>query len=450
MARARAWRNPHAARIASRVLLTPGPTPRTRRPPLATRGVPARAAGLRLLHGVLTLGRPLDAMLGDTLGSLPPSDRGLAHAIVLGVLRRLPDLDAAIDATTPNPLPHDARARAVLRAALAQVWTLGTPAHAVVATSLALVEGGPKRLVHAVLARLLRDASVAPVPPRLPAPWAGRWRAAYGADAAEAIAVALADEPPLDLTLRDAAETALWAGRLGGLSLIPGHVRLPRTGDVTALPGFAEGAWWVQDLAASLPARLLGARAGEPVVDLCAAPGGKTLQLAAAGAAVTALDISATRLKLVGDNLARTGLAAGLVVADALGWNPPVRPQAVLIDAPCSATGTARRHPDVLYLKAARDFGPVLELQSALLARALAWLPPRGRAVYCVCSLEPEEGEAQIARALANDPGIATDSISLDELPAGLSPGSEGWLRTLPGQVAGGLDGFFIARLRRT
>ncbi len=431
-------------------MLTPGPTPRTRRPPLATQGVPARAAALRLLHAVLTLGRPLDAVLGGTLGSLPPSDRGLAHAIVLAVLRRLPDLDAAIDATTPNPLPHDARARAVLRAALAQVWTLGTPPHAVVATSLALVEGGPKRLVHAVLARLLREASVAPVPPRLPAPWADRWSAAYGVDAAEAIALALADEPPLDLTLKNARDTALWAERLGGISLMPGHVRLPRTGDVTALPGFTEGAWWVQDLAASLPARLLSAHAGEAVLDLCAAPGGKTLQLAAAGAAVTALDLSPNRLKLVADNLARTGLAAEVVIADALAWTPPLPSNAILIDAPCSATGTARRHPDVLYLKAARDFAPVLDLQAALLARALAWLPPGGRAVYCVCSLEPEEGEVQVARALAVDPAIRTDPIRAAELPVGLAPGAEGWLRTLPGQLVGGLDGFFIARLRRS
>lgn len=431
-------------------MLTPGPIPRTRRPPLATQGVPARAAALRLLHAVLTLGRPLDAVLGGTLGSLPPSDRGLAHAIVLAVLRRLPDLDAAIDATTPNPLPHDARARAILRAALAQVWTLGTPPHAVVATSLALVEGGPKRLVHAVLARLLREASVAPVPPRLPAPWAERWSEAYGADAAEAIALALADEPPLDLTLKNARDTALWAERLGGISLMPGHVRLPRTGDVTALPDFTEGAWWVQDLAASLPARLLSAHAGEAVLDLCAAPGGKTLQLAAAGAAVTALDLSPNRLKLVVANLARTGLAAEVVIADALAWTPPLPPNAILIDAPCSATGTARRHPDVLYLKAARDFAPVLDLQAALLARALALLQPGGRAVYCVCSLEPEEGEVQVARALAVDPAIRTDPIRPDELPVGLAPGAEGWLRTLPGQLVGGLDGFFIARLRRS
>lgn len=438
------------ARIASRILLTPGPTLRRRRPPLATQGVPARAAALRLLHAVLTLGRPLDAVLGGTLGSLPPSDRGLAHAIVLAVLRRLPDLDAAIDLTTPNPLPHDARARAVLRAALAQVWTLGTPPHAVVATSLALVEGGPKRLVHAVLARLLREASVAPVPPRLPAPWAERWNAVYGIDATQAIAAALVDEPPLDLTLKDATETALWAEQLGGVSLLPGHVRLPRTGDVTALPGFAEGAWWVQDLAASLPARLLGARLGEAVLDLCAAPGGKALQLAAAGATLAALDLSAARMKLITDNLARTRLTADLVVADALEWTPLTPPQAILIDAPCSATGTARRHPDVLYLKAARNFAPVLDLQAALLARALAWLPSGGRAVYCVCSLEPEEGEVQVARALAADPAIRTDPIIAAELPAGLAPGPEGWLRTLPGQIAGGLDGFFIARLRRS
>lgn len=398
---------------------------------------------------MLTLGRPLDAVLGGTLGSLAPSDRGLAHAIALAVLRRLPDLDAAIDATTPRPLPPDARARAVLRVALAQVWTLGTPPHAVVATALALIEGSPRRLVHAVLARLLREAAVAPTPPRLPALWAERWMAAYGVAANEAIAVTLAKEPPLDLTLRDASETALWAERLGGVSLMSGHVRVVRAGDVTALPGFTEGAWWVQDLAASLPARLLGVAASEAVLDLCAAPGGKTLQLAAAGARVTALDLSAKRLRLVADNLSRTGLQADLVTADALAWSPPAPPDAILIDAPCSATGTARRHPDVLYLKAARDLGPVLSLQAELLARAIGWLAPGRRAVYCVCSLEPEEGEAQVARLLAADPGIANDPILPHELPRGCAPGPEGWLRTLPGQIADGLDGFFMARLRR-
>lgn len=394
------------------------------------------------------LGRALDAG-GGVLGGLPPADRRLAHALVLAALRRLTDIDAAIDRCTPKPLPPDARVRGALRLALAGAWTLGTPAHALVATTLALVEGGPRRLAHAVLSRLLREASAPPDAPALPAPWDARWAAAYGADAAAAIARALVAEPPLDLTLRDAADTAMWVERLGGVSLMPGHVRVTRAGDVTALGGFGEGAWWVQDLAAGLPARLLAAGDGETVVDLCAAPGGKTLQLAAAGARVTAVDLSAARMGRVRDNLARTGLAAELVVADALGWAPDAAVDAVLLDAPCSATGTARRHPDVLHLKAARELAPVLAAQAALLHRALDWLRPGGRLVYAVCSLEPEEGERQVAALLARRPDVVLDPVAAAGLPDGLAPAAKGWLRTRPDGVAGGCDGFFMARLRR-
>jgi len=217
------------------------------------------------------------------------------------------------------------------------------------------------------------------------------------------------------------------------------------------LPGFAEGAWWVQDLAASLPARLLAPARGEAVLDLCAAPGGKTLQLAAMGARVTAVDIAERRLALVEQNLARTGLSAELVAADALDWTPAAPQTAILLDAPCSATGTARRHPDVLHLKAARNFAPVIETQAALLARAAGWLAPGGRMIYCTCSLEPEEGEAQIARLLAANAAMRLVPIAHAALPPGLAlaPAPQGWLRTLPGQIAGGIDGFFIALLAR-
>lgn len=386
-------------------------------------------------------------LLGGTLGSLRPADRGLAHAIVLAVLRHLGDLDRAIDSATPRPVPADARVRAVLRIALAQAWVLGTPGHAVIATALALLERGPRRLAHAVLTRLLAEASPLPNPPSLPVPWGERWTKTHGAEATAAIAAVLAREPPLDLTLRDSGETALWAERLGGTSLLPGNVRLPRASDVTVLPGFAEGAWWVQDLAASLAARVLACAPGEAVLDLCAAPGGKTLQLAAMGALVTALDLSERRLALVAQNLARTGLAAELVAADVLAWSPAVAQTAILLDAPCSATGTARRHPDVLHLKAARDLAPVLEVQAALLARAARWLAPGGRMIYCVCSLEPDEGEAQIARLLRDDSAMHMRPIGDTELPSGIARAPQGWLRTLPGQIAGGLDGFFLALL---
>jgi len=409
-------------------------------------GVPSRRAALNLLHAVLHQGRPLDQALGGALGSLSPSDRGLAHAITLAVLRRLPALDAAIDSATPKPLPPDARARAVLRLSLAQAHVLGTPHHAVVATALPLVEGGPRRLVHGVLSRLLREGFA--LEPLLPEPWRTRWADAYGIERAGEIAAALAEEPPLDLTLRDAGETEIWAARLGATSLAPGHLRLSHAGDPVRLPGFAEGAWWVQDLAASLPARLLGPGNGRHALDLCAAPGGKTLQLAAAGWQVTALDISSRRLRLLHENLARTRLEAEVITADANEWAPPGPFDAILLDAPCSASGVARRHPDVLHLKAGRDPGPLTALQAHLAARAAAWVRPGGLLVYCTCSLEAEEGEAQAATLRQAAPWLAPEPISEDELPAGLTPLADGTVRTTPEMLDGGIDGFFIARFR--
>ena len=225
---------------------------------------------------------------------------------------------------------------------------------------------------------------------------------------------------------------------------MPGHVRLPRGAAVTGLPGYSDGAWWVQDLAASLPARLLGEGRGRRVLDLCAAPGGKTLQLAAAGWEVTALDISKRRLERLGENLERTGLTASIVTADALQWEPDAPFDAVLLDAPCTATGTCRRHPDVLHRIGGAQIEEMASLQAKLLERASGWLVPGGRLVYAVCSLEREEGEGQMP-----DLPLACDPIRADELPDGLSPSPEGWLRTDPGMLAeaGGLDGFFIARL---
>lgn len=346
----------------------------------------------------------------------------------------------------PKPLPPDARARMVLRIALVQALIMDTPPHAAVATALPLVEKGPRRLVHAVLSRLLREKARLPEPPTLPAAVARRWGGRYDLDAA---ARALAQEPPTDLTLRDPATAEGLAAALDAVSLAPGHLRTARKGALTEWPGFAEGSWWVQDLAASLPARMLGDVPGSHVLDLCAAPGGKTLQLAASGANVTALDISESRLARLRDNLARTGLAADIVAADALKWRPADGFDHILLDAPCSASGIYRRHPDVLHLKSGRDLAPLLETQAALLDRAAAW--NRGRLIYCVCSLEPEEGERQVEAFLARTPGYALDPVDATELPAGLTPDPEGWVRTGPGDLAeaGGLDGFFIARLVR-
>jgi 16S rRNA (cytosine967-C5)-methyltransferase len=415
-------------------------------PVQATEGVPARKAALRILQSVLDRGVPFDVAAGAADELALAQDRGLARLLALTALRWLPELDALIDSATQRPLPEDARARHVLRLALAGWLKLNTPPHAVVATALPLVEGGPRRLVHGVLGSLIRRPATLPEHPRLPAPFDIQWARDWGAAAAEAASAQLAEEPATDLTLKNPEETDHWAAALEGISLAPGHVRTARKGSVTDWPGFAEGAWWVQDLAASLPARLLPATAGDRVLDLCAAPGGKTLQLAARGCEVTALDVSEDRLERVRQNLERTGLSATLVCADALRWQPDGLYDHILLDAPCSATGIFRRHPDVLHLKGHADLAPITMLQAALLRRATAWLKPGGRIVYATCSLDPREGERIAERVIA---GAPRDLIGADELPAGLLPTPEGFVRTLPGQVAGGIDGFFIARLRK-
>jgi 16S rRNA (cytosine967-C5)-methyltransferase len=417
------------------------PQPRAEIPGQAT-----RLAALRLIDAVLRRGEPLDQAAPPLLRPVPRADdRALAMAIAQEVLRWLVDLDALIDNAMRLPLPPDAKARSVLRMMLVQVLRLGLPPHAVIATGLPLLAGGPRRLAHGVFSAVLTKGEAAlPITPGLPEPVALRWEAAWP-ERIDAIRAGLAEPPPLDLTLADPALTAHWVQALGGISLMPGHVRLPRGSAVESLPGFAEGAWWVQDLAAAIPARMIGAppHPGARALDLCAAPGGKTLQLAAAGWAVTALDKSVRRVERLAENLARTGLHAEVVIGDALVWTPEARFDAVLIDAPCSASGTARRHPDVLHRMPA--LGELMALQADLLARATGWLNPGGTLVYAVCSLEPEEGERQAASVAATPV-----PVTASELPEGIVPTPEGWLRTDPGMLsaAGGLDGFFAARWR--
>ncbi|ABD27531.1 Fmu (Sun) [Novosphingobium aromaticivorans DSM 12444] len=404
-------------------------------------GVASRRAALRLLDAVLRRGDPLDQAAPPVLRGIERgADRALALAIAQEALRWMADLDALIDGATRQILPEDAKARSVLRIMLAQALRLDMPGHAVVATGLPLLMGGPRRLAHGVFSAVTKGDARLPEAPTLPPAVAARWQAAWP-DRVDGIARGLAEPPPLDLTLRDPAETAQWAERLGGMSLAPGHVRIARAGAIEALPGFAEGAWWVQDLAASVPARLLGAGEGRRALDLCAAPGGKTLQLAAAGWSVTALDKSARRVERLEDNLKRSQLEAEVVVADALKWQPEVKFDAILLDAPCSATGTCRRHPDVLHRNPGID--ELVALQKAMLERAAGWLAPGGRLVYAVCSLEPEEGEAQAAAFT----GLAPLPIGDDELPGGLKA-ADGWFRSDPGMLAdaGGIDGFFAAR----
>lgn len=407
---------------------------------------------LHLLDAVLRQGKSVDAVIGRASRHLKRAeDRRLAAAIVGEVLRRLPDYDRLIDSATRQSLPDDAKARMVLRMMLAQTLALGTPHHAAISTALPLLSGGPKRLAHGVFGTLSRQAAQLPDIPALPGAVEQRWRDHWGDAMVAATAEAIAAPPPLDLTLADPAKTDEWARKLAGTSLSPGHVRCERR-SVTALPGYADGDWWVQDISASLPARLFGPGEGRAALDLCAAPGGKTLQLAAQGWHVTALDRAESRLARLSDNLARTQLSAELVAADALQWASADRYDAILVDAPCSATGIFRRHPDVLYRAGPRIIAESAEIQAAMLDRASRWLRPDGTLVYAVCSLEPEEGEAVAQSFVETHPAFVIDPVEAHILPEGLAPATEGWVRVLPGQIAdpGGADGFFLVRFRHS
>jgi 16S rRNA (cytosine967-C5)-methyltransferase len=399
-----------------------------------------------MLDSVLRRGQTLDAA-GAHVRGLSPADHGLALAIAGEALRRLPDLDALIDSATRQRLPDDSKARMVLRLALAQKVGLGTPDHALVATALPLVDGGPRRLVHGVLGTLLRRG-VPPIDaPRLPPEVEERWRSAWGDETVQAARRQIAKRPLLDLTFADDAEAQAYAEAHSGISLAPNHVRL-QSSSVTELAGFEAGRWWVQDLAASLPARLIRSAATE-VLDLCAAPGGKTMQLAAAGHRVTAVDSSAIRVDRLRENLRRTHLEADLVTADALTWKAKREYDAILLDAPCSATGTFRRHPEVLYRAKPRVIAEGAELQGKLLDRAVHWLKPGASLVYSVCSLEPQEGEEVIRAFLARHSDFRIEPPS--DLPQFVPISADGWVRILPGllEAEGGLDGFFMARLVR-
>jgi 16S rRNA (cytosine967-C5)-methyltransferase len=433
-------------------------------------GLAARRIAADILDGVLHKHRTLDEQLDGAaahpgLKTLSDRDRALMRRLVATILRRLGTLGHVLSRLLDRGIPTDApRAQSALLIGAAQILWMDVPDHAAVDLSVRLVQSDRRAakyagLVNAVLRRCAREgqplidevkAQTLDIPEWLLA----RWSAHYGASVARDIAVALSHEPSLDITVK--ADPAQWATRLHGETLPTGTVRTLLQGSVTMLPGFTEGQWWVQDAAAALPARLLGDIAGKTVADLCAAPGGKTAQLALAGARVTAIDRSAARMARLRDNLARLELAAETVVTDAAEW-PGGNGEGfdgILVDAPCTSTGTIRRHPDVAWLRQEADIGALAALQKRLLQKAVTLLKPGGTLVYCTCSLEPEEGEQAIAALLAAESGVRRVPIAAGEVD-GLSETltAEGDLRTLPCHLPhpdprlAGLDGFYAARL---
>lgn len=418
-------------------------------------GLPARRAALDILTAALGRRAGLDeAMARPAFGQLAPRDRAFAMALSMAALRRLGPIDRALQARLSKEPPE--AVVNILRLGVAQAFLLETPVHAAVATSvdLAASQGATrpfKGLVNAVLRGLVREPPVLDDPETLCPPWLyARWTAAYGAEAAEAIARIIAEEPATDLTPKTPGAADAFAADLEAEVLPGGTLRTARRGDVADWPGYDEGVWWVQDASAAVPARLLETKAGEAVLDLCAAPGGKTLQLAATGADVVAVDRSPARLKRVSENLARTRLTAEVVAAEAGAWADERQFDAVLLDAPCSATGTFRRQPDVLWAARPGDIAALSAVQSRLLDSAAKRTRTGGRLIYCVCSLEPEEGEAQAAAFLARHPEFSLSPIAPGEGGAPeASLLADGTLRLLPHQRPGGQDGFYVARFIR-
>jgi 16S rRNA (cytosine967-C5)-methyltransferase len=436
--------------------------------PSEAAGLAARRIAADVLDGVLRRRRPLDEQLDGRgahpgLATLEPRDRALVRRLVATVLRRLGTLRHLLGQLLERGLPADApRVETALLIGAAQILWLDVPDHAAVDLAVRLARADRHAmhftgLINAVLRRVAREgaqrlAGVDTAPLDTPAWLLARWTRTYGADVARAVALAHAQEPALDVSVK--ADAAHWAAALGGRVLPTGSVRAVVHGPVSQLPGYDEGAWWVQDAAAALPARLFGDLRGQRVADLCAAPGGKTAQLAAAGAHVVAVDRSPVRMERVRQNLERLRLAAETVVADAVDWEAPAF-DAVLLDAPCSSTGTIRRHPDVPWLKHEADIAALAALQRRLIRRAVALTRPGGILVYCTCSLEPEEGIDIVAEAL-REGGLRRRGIAPAEI-GGVEAllTAEGDLRTLPCHLGdadpryGGLYGFFAARLER-
>lgn len=414
---------------------------------------PARHAALGLITGVTEARESLaDQINAGALTELPPSDRARAQRLATQTLRHLARADAMLKPHLRKRPPGDVLA--LLRLATVELCEDHGAAHGVVNAAVTLIRSGGRKtetfagLVNAVLRKVAAETERWPAlpAPELPGWLRGRLMSAWGKAAVQKMEAAHLAGAPIDLSLKD--DSADWAEKLGAEALPTGSLRLPTGAHVSELAGFTDGAWWVQDAAAALAGRLLAPMPGEHILDLCAAPGGKTLQLAAAGADVTALDISESRAARVEENLTRTGLKARIVVADALEWQPEAPFDAILLDAPCSATGTIRRHPDLPLIKDAQSIKELFSLQAALLDRALGWLKPGGRMVFCTCSLLPEEGEGQIKAALERHPGLRTIPPELSGIDsAWITP--EGGLRLRPDYwpERGGMDGFYMATL---
>lgn len=418
---------------------------------------PVRLAAVQMLHEVLHEHQTMSDLTGDDgpIADLSPSQRARAQRLTLSTLRHLGRADAVVKPLLRKHPPEDVKL--VLRLAIVEMLEEGEAPHGVVNAAVDLLHLHPRTrplggLANAVLRRAAeysRDDWNALPPTRMAGWLRGRLEGLHGRKRVLAIEAAHSRGAPLDLTPKDGDAAAL-AARVGGEALPTGSVRIMGSVQVSALPGFDTGDWWVQDAAAAIPARLLNAQPGERVADLCAAPGGKTMQLAATGAEVTALDISRPRLKRLEENLDRTGLSAEVVAADVMFWDPEAPFDAILLDAPCSATGTIRRHPDLPYARTGKDIKPLFDLQTQMIDRALELLKPGGRLVFCTCSLLPEEGEHQLRDALLRHPDLQVERPALPGLdPAWID--DQGGLRISPDfwSERGGLDGFYIACLRK-
>jgi len=433
-------------------------------PELTTPGVQSRAVAARVLADVAARKRTLDSAFQAYLpenGEESARDRAFVRSLVMTTLRRFGQIDAVLLAHLPHGLPKKADfAVAILRLAVAELFYLDQPAHAVLHSAVDAVARDAKtrhlkKLANAVLRGISRDRSALVErfgDPALNIPsWLfERWCLHYGSDSAVQMARALVDPPTLDLTPKHKRYAHRLAERLDARELPTGSLRLRHSGRINGLAGYDDGIWWVQDAAAALPARLFGDIEGRVVVDLCAAPGGKTMQLAAAGATVITVDAAADRLELIRQNLKRVGLEAHTVVADGRVWHPAEPVDSVLVDAPCSATGTIRRHPDILRHRSSEDIARLAQIQKALLDNAAGMVKPGGTLVYSTCSLEPEEGEHQIRRFLGANPDFQRRSIEPGEIgDCAEFVTADGDLRTLPHlwPTLGGLDGFFAARL---